>query len=177
MAYAKQAAPIVESEDELTIPVAARSALEQAEGDVVKATGILVARVAKDPTLYKPMMDPFIKTACYQAITSQCQQQRRTIWNSKQPTAEQQRDRVVALGQGTAATLMDFPLPGGMKLRNAKRDDVSAAAEFYRRQSNDMAGKAKWLQLIAQHLTGKKTVSQVMTDARLTELREEATRE
>lgn len=163
--------------EELTIPVTAREALDAADGDVVKATEIMTARVLKDPTLYRPLMDPLVKNACYSAITAQCHSQRRTIWNAAQPSAEHQRNRVVALAGGTMNTLMDFPLPGGMKLADAKRDDVTAAADFYGKQSKDMGSKAKWLQLIAQHVPAKKTVKQVLTDARLAELRQEATNE
>ena len=160
--------------DELTIPATARDALAAAAGDVVKATEIMLGRVLNDPTLYRPLMDPLVKSACYDAITSQCKQDRRAIWHAAQPSNETQRGRILALANGTIATLMDFPLPGGMKLADARRDDVTAAAEFYGKQSKDMGTKAKWLQLIAQHVPAKKTVRQVMTDARLAELREEA---
>lgn len=171
------AATAQNQDDELTIPSTARHALETASGDVVKATEIMAARVAKDPTLYRHLMDPLVKNACYDAISQQCHRERRAIWHAKQPTTEAARGRILALAGGTAATLMDFPLPGGMRLAAATRADVTAAAEFYGKQSKDMSGKAKWLQLIAQHVPAKKTVNEVMTDARLAELREEATRE
>lgn len=173
----KQQAQAIDDELLLTIPDTARDALDAADGDVVRATEIMHGRVLRDPTLYRPLMDPLVKTACYQAIRSQCKQTRRALWTTEQPTAENQRGRVIALAGATMNTLLDFPLPGGMRLADAHRDDVTAAAEFYRKQSKDMGGKAKWLQLIAQHIPAKKKVSQVMTDARLAELREEAIRE
>lgn len=174
---ANAAATKPEADDALTISATARTALEKANGDVIAATELMVGWVKKDPTLYKPLMDPLVKDACYDVIRSACQRERRAIWQMKQPSAEDQRNRVVALAGGTANTLLDFPLPGGLRLRDAKRDDVTAAAEFYGRQSKDMGAKAKWLQLIAQHVPAKKTVREVMSDARLAELREEATRE
>lgn len=174
---AKPAKAPVADDDALTIPSTAREALEATGGDVVRATELMVARVMKDPTLYRPLMDPLVKSACYDAIARQCHQERRAIWHAKQPDPAAQRGGVVALAGGTANTLMDFPLPGGLRLADARRDDVTAAAEFYGKQSKDMGTKSKWLQLIAQHIPAKKKVSQVLNDARLAELREEAIRE
>lgn len=164
-------------DDEITPSHIAAEALQKANNDVVKATDIMVARVNKDEILYRLLMDPLLKTACYNTITGVCRSRRQNIWTMPQPSSEEARENVVSLARGTAATLLDFPLPGGLLLRDAKRDDVSAAATFYSLQAKDMGIKAKWLQLIAQHLPSKKTVAQVMNDARLTELKQEASRE
>lgn len=171
------AAAKLKGQEEQTAREVAIDALAANGGDVLRATEWMIERVGKSRALYRSLMDPLVKTACYETIASVCRKNRSTIWNTQQPTAEEQRGRVIALAGGTMSSLLDFPLPGGLPLRLAGRGDVAAAAEFYSRQSKDMNAKARWLQMIAQSIPDDKTVQEVMTDARLAELQEEARRD
>jgi hypothetical protein len=57
----------------------ARASLAEAEGDVLRATDIMVERVMSDTRLYKILMDPLVKTACFDAIKTQCGRESRRI--------------------------------------------------------------------------------------------------
>lgn len=172
MAVAEQIRDAVTSPAEV-----ARQALTDAKGDVVRATELMVGRVLRDQTLYRQLLDPLARTACYDVIRQICRSDRRAIWNSAQPSTDDQRARVIALAGGVRASLMDFPLPGGLRLGDAQRADLSAAAAFFSRQATDMGRKARWLGLIAQSLPDEKSVSEVLTDARLSELKAACTDE
>jgi hypothetical protein len=110
----------------------ARASLAEAEGDVLRATDIMVERVMSDTRLYKILMDPLVKTACYDAIKSQCGHQSRRIWESFQPSADAFRERVKALAQVIAS---DFGLPGSKKLNDTMRGEVAAEIE---KQADDV---------------------------------------
>lgn len=161
-----------EEKDKITPARIATEALQQSNNDVVRATHIMVARISKDQSLYRMLMDPLVKTACYDAIRKICRGNREAIWLMPQPSNTQEHENVIALARGTVATLFDFPLPGGLLLKDANRHDLSEAIKFYAAQAKDMGAKAKWLELIAQCLTDKKRVSDVLTEARLIELRD-----
>jgi hypothetical protein len=104
----------------------ARASLAEAEGDVLRATDIMVERVMSDARLYKILTDPLVKTACYDAIKIQCGRQSRRIWESFQPSADAFRERVKALGRVIAS---DFDLPGSRKLDDTMRGEVAAEIE------------------------------------------------
>jgi hypothetical protein len=104
----------------------ARASLAEAEGDVLRATDIMVEHVMSDTRLYKILMDPLVKTACYDAIKTQCGHQSRRIWESFQPSADAFRERVKALAQVIAS---DFGLPGSRKLDDTVRNEVAAEIE------------------------------------------------
>jgi hypothetical protein len=53
----------------------ARQALGDAAGDVVKATEIMVTAVRANPALYRALMDPLVKNACYVEIRKECGRQ------------------------------------------------------------------------------------------------------
>lgn len=164
------------------ILAAAKAALEDASGDLNIATEMMVAAAGKSSALRNALLEPYLETACREAVRRQIQSIRREVWTaskgkragSSAPSAvveQQQRARVVQLAAGT---LMMFPLPGGKRLGEATREEVAAAAEFYAKQSADMGAKANWLRLIGQSLPEGKKVAEILTDRRLQELQAEA---
>lgn len=158
---------------------AARRALDDAKGDTREATRMLEEAVRQSRKLRDLLTEPLIGNACYDAVRGQVRADRRASWNAPAPTATvtpakvDTSSRVVHLATGT---LLMFPLPGGKRLGEATREEIGTAAAFYEGQSNDMAHKARWLRLVGQHLKGEKKVSDVLTDARLRELQQEAGR-
>lgn len=154
---------------------AARRAYEEAGGDVRAATAALEKAARSRRGLRDALTDPLISQACYDAIRQQCRGARRAIWTPPvHGKADLASDSVNRVTQLAAGTLLMFPLPGGKRLGQANRDEISAAAEFYSRQSDDMATKARWLRLVAQSLPSDSKASDVLTDARLRELQEVA---
>lgn len=164
-----------EDKERNLVTEAAKRALEDADGDVAKATRMMEDAVKSSRSLRDALTEPLIKLACYDAVRSASADQRRKSW--KPPTEQWVPGKVTGSGrvvQLSKATLLMFPLPGGKALQDAKASDLSAAQSFYQGQSADMAHKARWLQLVAQSIPDGKTVGEVLSDKRLRELQEEA---
>lgn len=162
----------------ITIADVARKALEDAGGNVDKATEMFEAAVRQSRALRDQLTEPLIAEACRAAVRKEVREERRTVWvvptaKPAQVDVKAQADRVVQLAAGTLAM---FPLPGGKRLGEATREEISTAAEFYGRQAADMGAKARWLRLIAQSVPDGKKVGDVLSDARLRELQQEAAR-
>jgi hypothetical protein len=167
-------------------PVAAlaASSMDAAKGDVAKAAAAMEKAVRGDPVLREALTDPLIAGACMDAVRRIMREDRRTIWSGPsepivigkvpQADAAAQSARVAHLAAGN---LLAFPLPGGKRLADATREDVSKAAGFYDSQARDMGVKARWLSLIAQSVPAGKTVAEALTDKRLRELQQEAQRD
>ena len=128
------------------IEVAAIEAIEASEGSVLEATNILVEAAENNKELFKHIMDPILRTACYNIIRSHIRAERKIVWMAPNYSASGNGERVVALGQ---LTLMEFRLPNGMFLKDASTDDTWSAAIFYENQSTDMGRKAQWLKRIS----------------------------
>jgi hypothetical protein len=170
---AKKAKPDIVAE-------AAKRALDDANGEVQKATKQLETWVAQDTALRDALVAPLVAGACYDAIRAQVRTARNTVWTPPRtasgpkatPEAKAgQSDRVTKLAAGN---LLMFPLPGGKPLRDATRKEIGEAADFYEKQSGDMAVKARWLRLVAQSIPGRKSAGEALTDERLRELHAEA---
>ena len=154
---------------------AARRALDDAKGDAREATRMLVEAVRQSRRLRDALLDPLISNACYDAVRMQIHVDRRQAWRPPAEKLVPSRSGVTGsyrVVQLAAGTLLMFPLPGGKKLGDATRSELAAAADFYANQSADMGHKSRWLRLVAQSVPEDKTVSDVMTDARLRELQE-----
>lgn len=154
---------------------AARAAYEANGGDLKKAVAAFEASVRGNRALRDALLEPLLADACYQAVARIIRTERRQVWS---PPAEKLvkskvtgSHRVVQLAAGT---LLMFPLPGGKKLGEATREEISAAATFYEAQATDMGVKAKWLRLVAQSVPGEKKAGDVLNDRRLRELQEAA---
>jgi hypothetical protein len=155
-----------------TVATVARDALDAAKGNALQATEIMVDRVQGNFALYRALMDPLLRESCYNAISAQIRAKRQKVYNTPQPSKAKARASVAALAAGNG--LFDFPLPGGLRLGDAMRDDVAAAAAFYQSQATDMGHKAAWLGLILHALPKGKKVKDALTAAKLEALKEEA---
>ncbi|GJD92941.1 hypothetical protein [Methylobacterium iners] len=156
---------------------AAKQAFEEAGGDVRAATAKLEARVRAEYGLREALTDPLISNACYEAVRRQVQGARKAVWNPPARTEKFTPSKVSGayrVTQLAAGTLLMFPLPGGKKLGDATREEISAAASFYESQAEDMGTKARWLRLVAQSMPTTATAGDVLTDGRLRELQEAA---
>lgn len=158
-----------EQETEVSISDIAASALKRAKNDVQKATDIMQKEVMGHPGMYRALMDPLVRAACYDAIGKCIRADRRQVWTAPNYTASGNGSRVHELSRGN---LLMFSLPGGKRLGDANRDEVNAAAQFYNSQAVDMSQKANWLAKIAERV-GNKIVSKVFTDEQLRKLQEE----
>jgi len=139
----------------------ARDAVEQT-ATVYDAQALLERWAQRDPSLYNYITQPWLSRACYELVRKVQRSNRAAIWTAPNYTQGGNGQRVL----NHARTLLDFPLPNGIKLRDAKKGDLEEAAWFYREQSEDMDSKAKWLAAIAEKV-GRKKVSSVFTAEQL----------
>jgi len=122
---------------EPTLAMVARESLTEAEGDALRATDIMIKRVMSNTSLYKMLMDPLVKNACCDAIMTQCGRQRRSMWDSIQPSANAFRERVKALVRILAS---DFDLTGSkIGVSDAVRDE--RAADITQKQAGDSTAR------------------------------------
>lgn len=164
---------------------AARSAMDRAKGDLTAAAVAMEAAVRQDAKLREALTEPLLAGACMDAVRRIMHERRRSIWSGpkdsgivgRTPPAVDVAGQASRVAQLAAGTLLMFPLPGGKRLAEATRDDVTKAAGFYDAQAKDMGVKARWLSLIAQSIPADKTVGEVLTAKRLKELQAEAQRD
>lgn len=152
----------------------AAKALEESGGDLHRAVALFEGRVRARRELRDALMEPLIRSACYNAIRWVIRTQRAVIWRSSQPSSSEAKGKVITLARATREALMDFVLPGGRTLREARGQEVSQAAEFYRLQATNMGHKARWLHLIAESVPPDEKVVTVLSEDRLRELKAEA---
>lgn len=154
---------------------AARAAYDSAKGDLKTAVASFEASVRGNRALRDALLEPLLADACYQAVARIIRTERQLVWKPPVeklvPSKVTNAHRVVQLAAGT---LLMFPLPGGKKLGEATREEITAGADFYAAQSEDMAVKAKWLRLVAQSVPGEKKAGDVLSEKRLRELQEAA---
>lgn len=146
----------------------AKEAFEAAGNDAVEAASILYNRLDSDPQLYAQFAEPLLREWCADVIGAECvRHPRATVWNATVNAASNERAKVFA------QSLLDFPLPGGKPLSQATRSDLDAAVDFYTKQANNMAWKARWLGRIAQEMGRKRTVGAAFDNAALERMQRE----
>jgi hypothetical protein len=145
----------------------AKAALAQTNNYEAAAASLLELASA-DAALYAELVGPYELPAALALIRDVGQSERRTVWS--RPTAPDARAAILA--RGVTETLMDFRLPGGMRLGDAMRADVEAAATFYADHAADMAHKARWLQAIAEKTPASKRVADALDADALAKLKE-----
>lgn len=156
---------------EISIHAAAIKAMDGCENYHEGANRLLKAAKA-DPELMAALMAPYEFHAALEAVRSASRSVRATIW--REPNRGKEAAEVMALASATAGWLLDFPLPGGLLLRHAGKEELTAAAGFYNRQARDMGHKARWLEKVAKAVPNGKTAGDVMTNAKLAKLQEDA---
>ena len=145
----------------------AQEAMEQVGGDVIAAAKILERKARADTDVWIAVTQTLIATACYDACRAVCRSERRQIWVQENYSKSGNGERVKSHGH---KTMLDWPLPGGMKLRDAKKADLVQASGFYQKQARSMESIARWLDAIAAQV-GRKAVGSVFTDEELRALK------
>ena len=149
-----------------------REALEELDGKRDKAVDRVFYKLKADQKLLRSVVTEAVMFAIAQSAQKGVLQQRHNILRRHE--AAQSRGSVVALAEGISNALLDFPLAGGTKLRDAKRGEVMEQVEIYETSAKSMSHKARWLRLIAQAVPDNKTVGSVMQEKRVQELFEES---
>jgi len=159
----------IEVPNRVNVSEAARRAMDGA-ASYREGAQVLLDMAERDPTLMSAIIDPWKLRAAEEAVGLAMKTFRRRTWESTQRQIDP--NRVAALIQSNREMLMDFPLPGGLALRDATKDDVTAAALFYSTQATNMGHKARWLDLIAKKVPKGKTVADALDNDALATLQE-----
>jgi len=145
--------------------------LERCKGDVQAATTELTNTIGSHPILYKTLMDPLLREACYNLIRGVCRANRRAIWHTPQPSVSTAKQNVGVLAKATRTSLLYYPLHGGLFLKDAFKADVLNTVHYNETQGKDMLVKARWLTLVAERLPDNKKVGEVLTEKQLAALK------
>ena len=159
----------IEVPNRVNVSDAARRAMDGA-ASYREGAQILLEMAERDPDLMSAIIDPWKLRAAEDAVGLAMKGVRRRTWESTQRQIDP--GRIAALIQSNREMLLDFPLPGGLALRNATKDDVTAASLFYSTQASDMSHKARWLELIAKKVPKGKTVADALNNDALAKLQE-----
>lgn len=175
---------VVEAEPEVTLGELAREALKEAKGRTEVAANKLLFRLHADKALMRQVIMSALRIAIKQQIQTDTNHIRESIVTSinRQNAAntinrEKDKSRVIVLAEAVSSCLLDMPLAGGKKLRDAGHAEVMAQIDRYEKLAGNMTHKARWLRLIAQSVPtwppGKR-VGSIITEKRALELFEEA---
>ncbi len=153
---------------DVRLPDLAREALNRNKGGVAAAVADLVTSLQRDATMLRAVIQGAVNDAVTYRVQHEIRDRRSTI--IAQHARQEQRGTVVALAAGITASLLDMPLAGGMKLRDADRDAVLDQSRRYEAISSDTGRKARWLALIGQSVPAGRTVGDVVTEERAADL-------
>ena len=162
----------IKTDEGITIRSLAREELNANEGDVRKAIDALTARLAADKRLMREVVADAVVIASETLVQHKMRDDRAAVVLS----ATRAKNGVIALANGLRSAILDFPLAGGIKLREASPDQVMQQVERYDSIGRDVMHKARWLQLIAQGVPRNKKIGEVITDERAQQLWDEASK-
>ena len=139
-----------------TLGELAREFLEDAGGHTLPAVERLQALIATDDALRLSIAEAAIAEYAARRVAAVMMADRASVWAAAErrtaglPTRP--KTSIAALGNGIRESLLNFPLAGGLKLRDATRAEVSTQAQMYAAHGADMLHKARWLEMIAARL-------------------------
>lgn len=142
----------------------AKNAYEDADGNVEAAIDDVISAITGSENLLKIVIRQTAEVAVKAAVGSVMRADRAAIYNTVRPAASG-RAAVAALASGVARSILDFPLAGGLKLRDASRADVQRQADLYSGFARDQEIKARWLKSIADRIPDGKQVGDVLNDS------------
>ncbi len=174
-------------QSELTVETVANDAYQQAveeeaEDIFTRATELMVERVKADQEVRDFIItDALIKGACRTVLNKIFKQgMREASWHSNDNAPHsgrrKQAERLVELAD---RRLGDFVLGSGKKLRDAHIGEVMDCYLMYRRQSDDMGHKARWLDLVIRMARGRlqhnsQKIGELVTEKELETLKKQA---
>ncbi len=145
------------------------------DGDVDKAISEVLRQIYKDKYLKARILEEAVGEAVHSLVTSAMRHERLEIL--RRPVAPQSFDIGGAARRSTTLCqkiYMDFTLAGGVRLRNATFEQLSAQVEFYEKQGSTMLKLGRWLRSIILLLPPGKTVGKALSESKLHQLYDEA---
>lgn len=146
----------------------AATCLEEEDGDTRAATELLVEKIMADRAWLTKFAEELVTTASAALISRQIRDRRDTIIQANRPGTG--RQAVEALGQVNASMFLDWPLAGGLRLRDARHPDLDDNALAYEKQARAHIHRAKWLRRIRSMVPEGKKVGDVLTEEQIAAL-------
>jgi hypothetical protein len=152
----------------------AKALLAKNNNSILDAAADMEAAIAADDELFRQLMLPLLKNAVYAVVSKNVGRQRETICNLA-------REAHVAISgakalQDTATSMLDFPLFGGKRLRDANATEIIESADKYDGLANDARIKSRWLRSVAAKI-GDSLVIDKLSEAELVRLFRQASKQ
>lgn len=157
-----------------TVGELAREIMEAEGGMVAASVDRLQRLILEDDDLRVSIAEAAVREYAARRVLSAHTATRAAIWNAAERRAAPAKVGLVHLANGISASLLNFPLAGGLPLRAATREEVEAQAALYTARGSDMLHKARWLALIAARLPEGATVGEALDDDTVEALSREA---
>ena len=144
----------------------AEKQLLAAEGDRQKALPLVVEALKGEPKERKRIIDKALESASWDALGRVARSLRKQYF--KTPIQPQEPEGQLEEFQRIAYhNWYSCPLPNGMLLGNATKDDLIAARGMWTQQADSNRQRSEWAGRLAERLTGKKTVRASLTEEQL----------
>lgn len=149
-----------------TIHDIAREFLDDAGGITSVAIERLQQLIREDEALRIAIAADAVMAFAAQHIEKKMREDRAAIWTRAAQKGEVTKPKtsVAALANGIRESILNFPLAGGIRLRDATREQVEEQAQRYAAASRDMGHKARWLSAIAQRVEPGQTVGECLSE-------------
>lgn len=161
-----------------TLSDLAREFLDDHGGRTGAAITALQDLIRNDEGLRLSIATEAVMTLAALKVQEQMHRDRAKVWDAANAraagAAPKAKTSIVALANGLAASLMNFPLAGGVRLGDATREEVLAQAGMYAATAKDAGHKARWLEAVAARVAPGQRVREALTDEALSSLQEEA---
>jgi len=163
-------------QDTVTLSSLARDHLKECDGDVEAASAALYDELDGDKYLLSIIAEQAIREAVKSYVSLAHRNDRVAIIKSIQPRVLDIAGAVKRLEKSNTRMILDFPLAGGIKLRDATKEQVQDQADMYGRTERDAAHKRVWLERIAKLLKPGQVVGKVINETKAIKLFEESSR-
>lgn len=146
--------------------------VRDAFGDTATAAQLLQDRVQGNRRALKELTQPLLASACLQAVSARIRANRppEDDWSQDEYEEPDTSERLFALAKSN----LDYRLPNGIILRDAFVQDVRDGAVAMRCREERAAKYAAWLEAIAARMPKHRTVGDMLDEATLAKLLEEA---
>jgi hypothetical protein len=128
-------------------------------------------RIDEDSELRDAILAPLIDGAIWDLIRAAAHRTR-SAWVQTDEAIAGATNAAIRL-RAAAASLYEWPLPGGMQLGKASREQVAEGAALYEQNASRNAARAKWLRAIEKKVKPGKSVAQSLSVAQLAKMRKE----
>lgn len=165
----------------------ARKAMTASGGNIAEAAAAMNEALRDDEGLRTSLIEAALEALNFNAAYKLMRSERTAMLDEvARPTpnwtpgaakgaTSRSKTSVAALVPGITRTLLDFPLAGGLKLRDARLEDVARQASIYMTQGNEMLRRGRWMAAISAALPDHEaTVGECLSAEDLERIQKEA---